>query len=139
MTQKVKIFKGDFDLESVIEKESPSINDSFYTCDLSNVIQKYRDWCREMPRVIIHYAIKCNNNENVLKILAALGSSFDCATKGEIEEILALNVDPDRIIFANTTKYLCHIEYAREKGVRKMTFDNEEELHKIKALYPDAE
>lgn len=67
----------------------------------------------------------------VLKVLASLGCSFDCASAGEIKKILSLDVEPQRIIFANSTKIASHIDYAKAHDVNLMTFDNDDEVHKI--------
>lgn len=74
----------------------------------------------------------------VLEVLASLGIGFDCASQGEIQKVLSLGVAPNRIIFANPTKKNSHIKYAAETGVSLMTFDNVNELYKIKKYYPDA-
>jgi ornithine decarboxylase len=72
----------------------------------------------------------------VLKTLATLGCSFDCASAGEIKKIISLDVDPNRIIYANTTKQPSHIEFAKSQNVNLMTFDNEDEVYKIAKLHP---
>lgn len=134
-------FSGSFNLENAIESTFKILNDSFYICDLSDIIRKYEDWRKFLPRVTTFYAVKCNDDINVLKILASLGCSFDCASLWEIEKILSLNVDPQRIIFANTTKVSSHIEFAKSHckgGIRFLTFDNEDEIYKILKVYPDA-
>ena len=84
-------------------------------------------------------AVKCNNEPAVLEILSNYGLGFDCASKVEIQTILNLGVSPNRIIFANPCKQASHVKYAAANNVAMMTFDNEQELHKIKALYPDAQ
>jgi len=71
--------------------------------------------------------------------LFILGVNFDCASKGEIQQILDLGADPSQIIYANPAKGFEHINYAREKDVRLMTFDNLTELNKIMQHFPDAE
>eukprot|EP01102_Stenamoeba_stenopodia_P009754 TRINITY_DN288_c0_g1_i1.p1 TRINITY_DN288_c0_g1~~TRINITY_DN288_c0_g1_i1.p1 ORF type:complete len:310 (+),score=66.02 TRINITY_DN288_c0_g1_i1:714-1643(+) len=43
-----------------------------------------------------------------------------------------------KLIFANPCKFPQHIKHAKEEGVEMMTFDNLDELHKIKANYPEA-
>lgn len=53
--------------------------------------------------------------------------------------MLNLGVDPSRIIYANPCKQASFVRFSRQQRVAKMTFDNAEELHKIKRLYPDAE
>lgn len=47
-------------------------------------------------------------------------------------------VSGDRIIYANPMKFTSHIEYAKKVGVAMMTADSEDELKKIKEVYPDA-
>lgn len=74
----------------------------------------------------------------MLKTLAALGIGFDCASKQEIQKILALGVEPERIIYANPTKDPVYIKYAADNGVNLMTFDSEEELYKTKQIFPQA-
>lgn len=58
--------------------------------------------------------------------------------KAEIMKVLDLGVDPSRIIYANPCKQNSFIKYAAKKNVEMMTFDNEDELHKVKALFPEA-
>lgn len=84
-------------------------------------------------------AVKCNPDPEVLRLLAELGTGFDCASKSEIDQVLQMNVDPNRIIYAQPCKTNSYVRYAATKGVKQMTFDNTDELHKIKKLFPDAE
>src|SRR5690606_18716484 len=70
--------------------------------------------------------------------LAALGTGFDCASKTEIQEILNLGVNPSRIVYAHPCKTASYLRYAAQEGVGLMTFDNVEELQKIKRIYPNA-
>jgi ornithine decarboxylase len=76
--------------------------------------------------------VKCNPDPFVLRLLASLGTGFDCASLGEISQILGLgSIDPSRIIYANPCKALSFIRQAREAKVNMMTFDNVDELVKI--------
>lgn len=84
-------------------------------------------------------AVKCNPDPQVLRLLAELGTGFDCASKAEIEQVLKLNIEPDRIIYAQPCKTNSYVRYAASQGVKQMTFDNTDELYKIKKLYPGAE
>lgn len=74
----------------------------------------------------------------MIQLLAALGTGFDCASKAEINQILEMGVDPSRIVYANPCKTASYVRYAAEKGVEMMTFDNPEELYKVKKHFPDA-
>jgi diaminopimelate decarboxylase len=112
--------------------------DAFYIVDLEDICNKHIQWITALPRVEPHYAIKCNGDPMLLKLLAYLGAGFDCASKNEIQSILDLGVSPDRIIFANPCKQASYIRYAYNQGVDTMTFDNEAELYKIKDNHPNA-
>lgn len=113
-------------------------NDPFYIVDLEDICNKHINWITRLPRVEPHYAIKCNTDTMLLKLLAFLGAGFDCASKNEIQRVLDLGVSPDRIIFANPCKQASFIKYAYKMGVNYMTFDNEHELYKIKENHPNA-
>lgn len=112
--------------------------DAFFIADLGEIVKKHLRWISMMPRVEPFYAVKCNNESGILQILASLGTGFDCASKAEIEQVLSLGVDPSRIVYANPCKMRSHIKYAREGNVSMMTFDNDEELRKVKDFFPDA-
>jgi ornithine decarboxylase len=84
-------------------------------------------------------AVKCNPDPYVLRLLAALGTGFDCASNGEISQVLDIGgVDPSRIIFANPCKAASFVRNARKMGVNTMTFDNADELYKIARAHPGA-
>ncbi|CAG8688245.1 2686_t:CDS:2, partial [Acaulospora colombiana] len=83
--------------------------------------------------------VKCNPDPMVLRLLSALGTGFDCASKAEIQTVLDMGVDPSRIIYANPCKQASFVRYAAERNIRMMTFDNTDELYKIKRYFPDAQ
>lgn len=74
-----------------------------------------------------------------MRLLAGLGTGFDCASKAEIDQVLKLGVDPSRIIYAQPCKTKSYLRHAAKEGVRQMTFDNTDELYKIKQFSPNAE
>jgi len=111
----------------------------FTTLDLGRLIFQARLWKRYLPRVQPFYAVKSNPDINILRSLYILGVNFDCASKGEIQQILEIGAEPTQIIYANPAKGFDHILYAREKDVRLMTFDNLVELQKILKHFPNAE
>jgi len=111
----------------------------FYVVDLATVKRQHDQWTRLLPRVEPFYAVKCNNDQVVLDALNAMGTGFDCASAGELKQVLAMGVSPENIIYANPCKQISHLQFARGAGVRKMTFDCKDELVKIQASYPTAE
>ena len=113
-------------------------HDAFYLLDAGDVFRKFEQWRRLLPRVEPFYAVKCNSDPVVLQSLHTLGTGFDCASMVEIQTMLDLGADPKKIIFAHPCKPPHHIKYALEHGVEMMTFDNIDELEKIKAIHPAA-
>eukprot|EP00057_Strongylocentrotus_purpuratus_P012977 XP_011667451.1 PREDICTED: ornithine decarboxylase-like [Strongylocentrotus purpuratus] len=101
------------------------------------------DWaifhkCVKLNVFFLILAVKCNADRRVVETLANLGAGFDCASKTELRQVLDMGVHPDRIIYANPCKAISHLRFAKKNGVRLMTFDNEEEIIKIKQVFPTA-
>lgn len=139
-TGMVQIVDGPVDVPAIIDQLTGQMpfEEPFYVMDIDEIVRKHQAWIEKMPRVVPHYAVKCNDTEVVCSTLAALGASFDCASKGEIAKILALGVSADRIIFANPMKPSSHLRYAGANNVHTMTFDSDIELHKVRKFCPDA-
>lgn len=124
---------------SIIDERSSIGNDNaFYIFDLEDVRLKYEKWVEQIPRVVPFYAIKSNNAPEIVKLLAKLGTGFDCASVREIEQILQMGVQPNRIIYAHTIKQTSHLQFAADNGVEMVTFDSPAELVKIKRIHPKA-
>ncbi|GMS89710.1 hypothetical protein PENTCL1PPCAC_11885, partial [Pristionchus entomophagus] len=104
---------------------------SFMVVDLDSLFDRFSLWKRELPHIEPFYAVKCNNDETFLRSLAAMGVGFDCASRGEIDDVLRLGVSPDRIVYAHPCKSPSFISHAYNHGVDLLTFDNHEELNKI--------
>ncbi|KAF7558059.1 hypothetical protein G7046_g5893 [Stylonectria norvegica] len=117
----------------------PGDEDTFFVADLGEVYRQHLRWKKNLPRVRPFYAVKCNPDNQIIKLLAELGTGFDCASKGEIEQVLGLGLGPDNIIYAQPCKTNSYVRYVKAMGVKKMTFDNSDELYKIAKLYPGAE
>ncbi|WOO77111.1 Ornithine decarboxylase [Vanrija pseudolonga] len=115
---------------------------AFFAADLGAVYDAVQTWRRSPigDRVELFYAVKCNPSPMVLHLLSLLGTSFDCASVAEFNAVLALPSAPaaDRVIFANPCKPASFIRAAANAGVDMMTFDNADELHKIKRAHPGA-
>lgn len=103
---------------------------------IENLIGKFHTL---LPRVIPHYAVKCNDDNVLLKTLLANGVNFDCASAGEIKKVIDLGAKPGQVIFAHTVKNPDDIVFARSVGVNVTTFDSTYEVDKIKLYHPDCD
>jgi len=117
--------------------ENPE-HEHFYVFDLGAVLERWRVWTTSLPRVVPHYAVKCNPDPAMLALLGALGTGFDCASPFEIELVRAMGVPADqRIIYAHCCKQRRDLQFAKTVGVTLTTFDTEAELTKIKEHHPE--
>ncbi len=106
-------------------------SDSFYLQNLSVLKNVYKEWTEALPNVKPYYAVKCNPDPEFVATLAALGSNFDCASPEEIQQVIDLGVDPERILYANPCKRAVDIAFAKDLKITRTTFDSVCELKKI--------
>jgi ornithine decarboxylase len=104
--------------------------------DLDVVEQSYLTLHEVLPLARIFYAVKANPAAEILERLCGLGSSFDTASRGEIEMCLKAGADADHISFGNTIKKQRDIAFAYEAGVRLFAFDSAAELEKLAESAP---
>ncbi|XP_028430899.1 ornithine decarboxylase-like, partial [Perca flavescens] len=139
----IDILENGRTVKDVIDNEIKELGsmdneEPFYVANLDSVYKRHLRWLTNLPRVKPFYAVKCNNTAAVFRMMSALDTGFDCASKGEIQMALSLGVTPDNIIYAHTTKPLSHIKYACAHGVDMMTFDSEDELLKVSRCHAKA-
>jgi ornithine decarboxylase len=104
--------------------------------DLDVIAGNYNSLRRFLPVAQVFYAVKANPAAEVISMLAGMGSCFDCASRPEIESVIAGGAVPERISFGNTIKKQRDIAWAFEQGVRLFAFDSEAELHKLAQSAP---
>jgi len=106
--------------------------------DLDVIADSYRKLRKLLPLAQVFYAVKANPAPEIVGMLSKLGSSFDTASRGEIDLVLEQGGKPERVSFGNTIKKQRDIAYAYERGVRLFAFDSEAELKKLAATAPGA-
>ena len=97
--------------------------ESFFIFDLQSVRDRVNMWRELLPDTAIYYSFKTNSDPELIKTMIAMGTNFDCASMGEIQQAIALGVKPVNILYANPCKAEHHIAYAKKVGVKIMTFD----------------
>ena len=106
--------------------------------DTEVVRDNYLAFAKAMPDSRVFYAVKANPAPEILKLLASLGSSFDCASVPEIDMALGAGASPDRISYGNTIKKERDIAAAFARGIRLFAVDAKEEVEKIARAAPGA-
>ena len=118
-----------------------------FVIDHEKIRQNYREFKEHLPKVQAYYAVKANSNPQIVKTLYAMGASFDVASMPEfmlVHENIKHLPDKerqdfiwDKIIYANTIKPVETLE-ALDQYKPLVTYDNSEELKKIKKHAPNA-
>ncbi len=118
-----------------------------FIVDHDEIRKNYAQFKKYLPRVQAYYAVKCEPMPEIVKTLYKAGASFDVASMPEfmiVHEYIKNMPDKkrlawiwDKIIYANPIKpneTLKELDQYRPL----VTFDNLEEIHKIKKYAPHA-
>lgn len=95
------------------------------------ITRNYQKLRTLFPYADVYYAVKANPGDEVLTLLRDLGSNFDIASIYELDQLLRLNISPDRISYGNTIKKAADIRYAWEHGVRLFATDSLADVENI--------
>lgn len=117
-------------------KASEGRQTPFLVVDLSRIKTKFEEMVELFPKAKIHYAMKASPAVEVIELLASLGSNFDCASIYELDRVLSVGVEPERISYGNTIKKATHVKYAYDKGIRLYATDSKADLQNIAEQAP---
>ncbi|MFI5336209.1 MAG: type III PLP-dependent enzyme [Opitutales bacterium] len=133
--------------KSRLQKLARQHGTPLFVVDHDALRKVYREFKRHLPRVQAYYAVKANPDPLIVRTLFEEGASFDVASMPEFK-IVYQNIRHlpakkrqdwiwDKIIYANPTKPTDTLEELnRYKPL--VTFDNREEIHKIRRHAPAA-
>lgn len=92
-----------------------------------------------IPGVSVYYAVKANDDPEVVRTVAETGMGFEVGSVAELNEVLHIGVPPERVISSNPIKSPEFIQYAVSRGVRTFAFDSRAEVDKLVRLAPGCE
>lgn len=133
--------------KSLLQKLAKKHGTPLFIIDHDELRKNYRDFRKHLPRVQVYFAVKANSDPAIVRTLFKEGSSFDVASMPEFmivhENIKHLPAKKrqewiwDKIIYANPTKPTETLEELNQYKPL-VTFDNREEIYKIKKHAPNA-
>lgn len=133
--------------KALLQKLAREQGTPIFVIDHEKIRKNYREFKAHLPFVQVYYAVKANSNPEIVKTLFNMGCSFDVASMPEFmivyENIRNMPEKErqdwiwDNIIYANTIKPMETLE-ALDVYKPLVTFDNSEELKKIKEHAPHA-
>ena len=75
----------------------------------------------------LHYAIVCNKNRYLVRLLAALGAGIHANTPGDAFAAIAAGIAPERIVYSGTNLSEADFRFLLERGIR-MNLDSLDQL-----------
>ena len=133
--------------KSVLKKLAEENGTPLFVVDHAQLRKNYATFKRHLPRVQAYYAVKANSDPAIVRTLYQAGCSFDVASMPEFKIVYENIRDMpekqrqdwiwDKIIYANPIKAN---ETLQELNPYKplVTYDNAEEIRKIKKYAPQA-
>ena len=106
----------------------------FYDLDLLNRTLSCLESNIKGEKFKVHYAVKANNNGDILRTIAERGLGADCVSGGEIKWALEAGFDPSEIVFAGVGKTDEEIIYALENEVGMIHCESLQEIVVIDEL-----
>ncbi len=126
-------------LNKKILKISSKYQTPFLICDLDIIRKKYKEIKKNISGVEVFYAMKANDNEEIIKTLIKEGSSFEISSLGELMQLSELSVPAEKIMCLNPIKAPHFLEALNKYGVKIMAFDSFAEVDKIVKYAPKSQ
>ena len=126
------MLKGVFPLERFADIKTPFY---YYDMDLlRRTLSEIKDIVRKHPEFRVHYAVKANFNERILRTIAETGLGADCVSGGEIRAAHKAGFSPEGIVFAGVGKTDEDIILALRLGISRFNVESLAELAVIDQL-----
>ena len=133
--------------KQLLQKLAEEHGTPIFVIDHEIIRQNYKEFKERLPNIQVYFAVKANSDPEIVKTLYGMGSSFDVASMPEFM-IVHENIKDlpdkerqdwiwDKIIYANTIKPIETLK-ALDQYNPLVTFDNSEELKKIRLHAPHA-
>ncbi len=133
--------------ESVLQKIAKLRGTPVFVIDIGRLRNNYIRFRENLPDVQVYYAVKANSDPLIVKTLFDMGASFDVASLPEFHLVRKnlINLLPaeqqdfiwEKIIYAHPIKMIKTL-HELEPYKPLVTFDNFDELEKIKQHCPSA-
>ena len=90
--------------------------------------------CLEGTNFHVHYALKANVNEPILRLIKDNGLGADCVSGNEVKRALESGFDPKDVVFAGVGKSDDEISYALDQDIFAFNCESVQELEVINEM-----
>lgn len=125
------MMKGDFPIDKFQRLSTP-----FYYYDERLLRQTLQTICDESAKYgyKVHYAVKANANDDILRLVASYGLGADCVSGNEVAAAIKAGFQPSDIVFAGVGKTDAEINLALESNIFCFNAESMPELEVINHL-----
>ena len=103
----------------------------FYLYDLDGMRTRARALAAAYPGIEIHYAMKANSTERIMRVFRSEGTGVDVVSGGEIECAFRCGFEPGHVIFSGVGKTRAELELAIGRGLKQINVESPQELLRI--------
>ena len=122
---------------AAIEQLQQTVKTGFFVYDLDGFEQHVKQLVKS--DLTLWYAVKANPLSAVIKVLAKNGFNFDVASIGELQQVLAQGVTPDRILHTGPGKSAEQLQYFLAQGVETYVVESIGQLADLNRLAADVD
>lgn len=123
-----KLFWNDVALQDVVQK----LTTPAFVYSRGLLTGRFHAFQSCFPNGRLHFAMKANHNEGLLKHLQSIGSHIDVVSIGEAQKAIHCGFKPDQILFSGPGKTQKEINQALEWGLYQINVESADEILKIK-------
>lgn len=108
-----------------------------YVYDAERVRASFRDFAGAFPYapVDFHYAIVCNKNRHLVRLLHSMGAGIHANTPGDAFAALSAGVPAHRIVYSGTNLDAADLDFLLARGIR-LNLDSVDQLRDFAARSP---
>ena len=113
--------------KKLLEHQSPDDEQGYFVYQL-DALKAHLESLQQQDVVKLWFAVKANPLSKVLQTLDMAGFDFDVASRGELEQVLAQHVTPDRILNTGPAKSKKQLALFIAKGVETFVIESLNQL-----------
>lgn len=112
--------------------------DPFFVMNVELIDDSLENWFKKLPDVKPYYALRCNPDSVLLKLLTRNADmGLCCSSRHEVEMAMKI-VSVDRIIYGNPFWTRGNIRYAKECGIETVIIETVHDFKRFAMYYPEA-
>ena len=83
---------------------------------------------------LVCFSVKSSNNLHILKLISSQGLGFDVVSGGELDKVLYINADANKIVFSGVGKTKQDLTIAIKKNIKSINVESVSELKLISII-----